>query len=95
MAENRCEHNNFHSDVSVDRIQPKENMPVSHYAISLKVKCIDCNIDFRFLGDRVGLSSDHPTIGVMGHELRAPMHPNDGTIPLPPKMKGFSVSTLV
>ena len=89
----RCLHENFETGVDIARTYEKEGMPVSHYSATIKIRCKDCKIEFRFLGDHCGVDWKNPTIGLMGHELRAPMHPDDGTIPLPPKIKGFSVST--
>ena len=89
-----CQHLDFIADVVVDRIQPKENMPVSHYDTTIKIKCKDCGQPFRFLCSRGGVAWNEPTVGILGDELRAPIHPNDGTEPLPPKIKGFTVNVL-
>lgn len=90
----RCKHENFKANVTVNRQSPEEGMEVSHYSADIKIECADCGQPFRFLCSRGGLMWNEPTVGIVGEELRAPIHPNDGTEPLPPKIKGFSVTSL-
>lgn len=91
---NICNHKNFVSEVMVHRVSPEEGMEASHFTADIKIKCADCKIDFRFLCSRGGVMWNEPTVGIAGDELRVPIHPNDGTEPLPPKIKGFSCTVI-
>lgn len=89
-----CQHENFRAQVDVHRLLPKEGMPAAHYSADVRVNCEQCGLPFRFRCTRVGLSYDDPTVSVDGQELRVSVQPDDGTIPLPPKVKGFAVRPL-
>lgn len=87
-----CRHENFSARVQVNRQCPDDGMEASHFSADFKVNCVDCGLPFRFLCPTTGLIWNLPAKSVDGLELRAPIHPNDGTIPIPPKIKGFRVT---
>jgi hypothetical protein len=89
----RCQHEQFTCESNVFRTNEKEGMPVSHFAVEFKLKCSECGQPFRFRCTRLGLNFDEPTVSVDGEELRISVHPADGSLPFPPKVKGFRIKS--
>lgn len=87
----KCEHMNFAAHVQVHRLCARDGMPASDFSADVAVKCADCGLPFRFLCPTTGSFWNLPAKSVSGLELRAPIHPDDGTIPLPPKVRGYAL----
>ncbi len=79
-----CEHMNFRGDVQVMRLTDDDQ--VTGYSAEIKIKCMDCDMPFHFVGVAGGLSSRKPMVGFGGEELRAPIKP--GLNLSPALMKG-------
>lgn len=87
-----CEHKNFFTQVDVHRTSDGEGAPIQWYSADIHIKCTDCDMPFKFLTNKIGLHDREPMASVDLLELRVPIHPNDGTEPLPPKVRGFTIT---
>lgn len=94
MVDVNCDHPSFRVKVDVNRITQTEGGKPAQYEADISVQCDVCEMPFRFLCPQVGLAHDRPMRSVDGLELRAPIYPNDGSEPLPPKLKGFTVTQI-
>jgi len=90
-----CNHEDFEAEVVVNRLEVEAGMGAGHYSCDVLVSCRQCGIPFQFLCRKQGVLWDEPAVSVDHLELRAPIHPDDGTIPIPPRIKGFTVSKIV
>jgi hypothetical protein len=50
-----CQHENFICDCDVSRISSTEGGPINRYSLDVRVRCVDCNLPFRFIGLPTGL----------------------------------------
>lgn len=71
-----CEHHgNFGSHVQVARITNGDGQ-VGAFMAEVRMKCLDCDQDFVFVGLPIGLSYDGATVSAYGLELRAAIVPH-------------------
>lgn len=85
-----CNHQNFEASVHIHRLtgDASPDMP-THWTASIHVRCAECKLPFRWLGLPKGAYWDANTTSVDELELRAPLHPDDGSTPLPPPERGY------
>jgi hypothetical protein len=75
-----CDHPNVEVRNNFVRLVKSDNGPVEKYVLEISVKCTDCNLPFRFVGDKhlkVGMSVDAPRTTPDFCTLRAPIEPTD------------------
>lgn len=53
MNENKCQHENFECSASIGRLSRDGGGPITGYTADIKVKCLDCGLPFRFVGQRL------------------------------------------
>lgn len=70
-----CQHKEFASTVSVNRLTKGEDGPVTNYSADIKVFCVNCGMYFCFVGVPCGFSYGGPTCSIDGTELRIPIIP--------------------
>ncbi len=88
-----CQHENFAADVKVNRITRGEGGPVGAFMADITVRCVDCNLPFRWIGVAAGMSYDRPMVGIDNRELRAPLEPDTAeAIARLEGARGFSVN---
>lgn len=84
-----CEHNDFHTDAKVYKLQDKENGPVVGFQLNVKVKCKSCNTEFAFVGVPNGnFNQKFATASPEFTELHQPIAP----VNIKPKSKIFSIN---
>lgn len=71
----KCPHMNFKADVRVGRLTDTEGGRVTGYAADVRVRCVDCDLPFRFRGLAAGSHYAEPRVSIDGTELRAPLEP--------------------
>jgi hypothetical protein len=77
----KCEHQNFHADVQVGRLTDGDSGPLIAFSADIRIKCVDCNRPFQFVGVPMGSSPTQPMASVDLLELRAPIAPRGEWIP--------------
>lgn len=70
-----CQHQDFHCDAKIGRLMHDEGGPVTGYVADIKVHCVSCGMQFRFIGLPAGAHHSEPRVSIDGTELRAPMEP--------------------
>jgi len=70
-----CEHEQFHTDVNIDRIKKEENGKVEGFMAEIRIHCTQCNEPFVFIAPVIGMVWDGPAVSPGGQELRAPIRP--------------------
>ncbi len=75
-----CEHEQFEAQTRVGRITDGEGGKVYRYTLDLKVRCVECNMPFEFVGLPAGSSPDEPMTNFDFTELRAPIRPHTGEV---------------
>jgi hypothetical protein len=70
VARVACEHEHFQASAEVNRLED-----VKKFAVDVRIKCVDCDTPFRFLGFPGGISLDRPTVSVDCTEARLPIVP--------------------
>lgn len=76
-----CDHQTFECVTTVNRLVSKDGGPVTHYSADIKIRCLDCNTLFEFVGLPWGTSPYRPTVSMDGFELRAPITPMGKKVP--------------
>lgn len=85
-----CQHLNFAAYVSVDRICKGDvTEKPSAFLCEVRVRCIECQIPFEFVGVNAGLLWDRPCCDASAQELRIPIQPKG--VKLLPGIPGFSL----
>ena len=69
-----CQHEEFQVRSNVTRLTDDAGI-VTGYTCDFMVHCIQCELPFRFRGDRYGSSPHHPALSADGLELRTPIEP--------------------
>lgn len=80
----QCEHTDFEADVAVNRITDK-----GAFTADIRINCRDCGMPFEFVGVPFGSTPSEPRASVDRQELRVPLVPLGGSVPL--GMAGFSI----
>jgi hypothetical protein len=70
-----CEHENFDATVCVHRLADVEGGPVTGYAAEVRIKCVQCDTPFEFLGLEPGIDTQGARVSLDGQELRAAITP--------------------
>lgn len=87
-----CPHENMAADVDVNRLTDDEDGPVVAYVADIRVRCIDCDEPFRWIGVPAGMSPRHPMVSVDETELHAPMRPASSDPDFGLGIPGFAVT---
>ncbi len=80
----QCVHLEFEATVNVYRITDKEA-----FTAEIRISCRDCGAPFEFVGVAGGSSPSEPRVSFDRHELRAPIVPPNGRVPI--GMAGFDI----
>lgn len=70
-----CDHPSFLANCQVHRLTEKEDGPIVGYQVDVTLKCVECDLPFRFRGVPAGNDPDVPRASADGLELRAPIEP--------------------
>ncbi|BFP50079.1 hypothetical protein KCMC57_64470 (plasmid) [Kitasatospora sp. CMC57] len=71
-----CPHQDFEASVEVNRLTANDNDPtVIGYSADIKVRCANCQEQFRWTGLQAGLSQAHPMCSIDESVLCAPLRP--------------------
>jgi hypothetical protein len=70
-----CPHENFRTDVDIQRLCSVEGGPVDAFRADIRIQCEDCGEPFRWIGPEAGLMANRPMVSVDETELRAPIRP--------------------
>ena len=65
-----CSHEEFGAVVRVARL-----IDSGKFVAEVRVKCVKCELPFRFIGVPPGLAWDYPTCSIDGLEMNAPIEP--------------------
>lgn len=71
----KCEHKKFDAQVNIIRLEDS-----GKFMAEVKVKCVECNTPFQFLGMPMGLSFTKPMVEVLATEARLPIQPLDSNL---------------
>jgi hypothetical protein len=74
----KCKHEQFESFTKVARLTNEDGGEVTGFSLDLKVKCVQCNEFFEFIGVANGYSQNQPLASIDFTELRIPIRPNTG-----------------
>lgn len=85
----KCLHEQFECVCAVNRLCQTEGGQVTHYNAEIKIRCIECETLFEFVGLPLGTSPYRPTVSMDGFELRAPITPMG--VPVPEGLPSVSV----
>lgn len=86
-----CPHENFEATVGVHRLTDGDDGPVTGYTAEIRVRCLDCDEPFRWIGVPAGLSPREPRVSVDETELRAPLRPASSDPDFGLGLPGFAV----
>jgi hypothetical protein len=81
-----CKHLNFDSKIVVARVED-----VGRFVAEFRIRCVDCDMPFQFLGIEPGFNYEGPTVTLDGLEANLPICPQ-GQRPTP--MQGLSGYTI-
>jgi hypothetical protein len=71
-----CDHHQFYAEVSVARLtETEESEKVTGFRADVKIRCVECQQEFEFIGVPQGYHVSSPTINIDGTELRLPIKP--------------------
>jgi len=65
-----CPHQGFRADVAVNCLQD-----TGKFIADIRIRCVQCDEAFRFLGVPAGLRFDAPSVSIDEVELHAPIEP--------------------
>ena len=65
-----CLHESFKADVDVQRFED-----TGLFMADVRVRCVQCDEPFRFIGVAAGVRFDRPSVSIDGTELHAPIEP--------------------
>ncbi len=65
-----CPHQGFAADVAVNRLED-----TGKFVADIRIRCVQCDEAFRFLGVPSGLRFDAPTVSIDEVELHVPIEP--------------------
>ena len=72
-----CQHLNFSAECKVARIED-----LGRFVLEVKVRCVDCDKPFQFVGVEPGFNYNAPTVSLDGLEANLPITP-EGQQPTP------------
>jgi len=75
-----CKHEKFETHSKVGRLTDKDGVEITGFVFECKVKCVECDTFFEFVGVPNGQSFTEPMANFDFTELRAPIRPNTGAI---------------
>lgn len=98
-----CQHEDFEANVAVGRITDDDGGDAIAFVAEVRVRCVDCGVEFGFRGMDPGLAYDSPTRSPDALEARLPLltptelamnAPLPGLCadPPPPPMPSFSIT---
>lgn len=76
-----CKHNHFYADVRVARITEKEedegksDAEIKIFVADVQIRCVDCNVEFQFIGVEGGFNFNYPTTNIEATRINLPMIP--------------------
>jgi len=65
-----CGHMSFSATCEMNRFED-----TGRFSVDVRIHCINCGEQFRFLGVPAGISWTEPRVSIDGLELRAPIEP--------------------
>ncbi len=80
VSKEACKHEKFECHSKVGRLTEEEGADPYRFVFECKVKCVQCNTFFEFIGVPCGDSPEHPMANADFTVLRAPIRPETGTI---------------
>ena len=86
-----CPHGDFVATVEVQRLSSVESGPIDGYMADIRVRCADCDEEFRWQGVEAGLNFTRPTCSVDEGELHAPLRPASADPDFGMGIPGFAV----
>lgn len=75
-----CKHLNFETQTRVARLTDGDDGPVTGYSAEIRIRCVDCQHPFEFIGVPGGYSPGQPMVNFDGTELRAPIRPSSDPV---------------
>lgn len=73
-AQKDCTHPQHAAFVAVNRM-----LDSGLFCVDVRIRCVECGIDFRFTGLPSGVHPTQPMVSIDGTELRAPIEPETET----------------
>lgn len=70
-----CLHEEFQTDVAINRMPSKEGGPIERYSADIRIRCIQCNTPFRFIGLPAGVDLNGAAVSVDAMEARLAIAP--------------------
>jgi hypothetical protein len=65
-----CTHPKFAAECDVNRFED-----TGLFSVDVRIRCVECNEPFRFIGLPAGILQKNPTVSIDGLELHAPIEP--------------------
>lgn len=89
---NKCQHEDFMCNCTVNRLSDKEGEPPNRFILELRVECSECKLPFRFIGLPAGLDLNGAAVSVDAQEARLAIAPKGAVVSsLEDAPFGFSV----
>lgn len=85
-----CKHENFFAKIDVQRLFHDGKEDPSAFVAEIKINCVDCGLQFEFLGVPMGYQPGATRVSPDGLELRAALKPK-GQILDQRGMPGFDI----
>jgi hypothetical protein len=70
-----CPHEDFHTEVGINRLTSEPDGPVTAYIADIRIRCVQCDEPFRWVGVPAGMKPDRPMVSIDETELHAPIRP--------------------
>jgi hypothetical protein len=87
-----CPHEHFDAEVGVNRLTSEPDGPVNAYSADIRIRCVQCDEPFRWIGVQAGVKPDRPMVSVDETELRAPIRPASSDPDFGLGIPGFAVT---
>lgn len=89
-----CEHAEFESTVTVNRLQDSPDAPISAYYADVIIRCAQCDEPFLFRGAGIGLRPDRPMTNVEQTEIRLPIVPKSAPRNFGMRLPGYGIKVV-
>lgn len=72
-----CPHESFMANVAVGRLQAGEGGPVTRFSADVRIECVDCGVQMKFVGLPMGVDLNGAAVSIDGKEARLACFPEN------------------
>jgi hypothetical protein len=87
-----CPHEHFDAEVGVNRLTGEPDGPVTAYSADIRIRRVQCDEPFRWIGVQAGVKPDRPMVSVDETELHAPIRPASSDPDFGLGIPGFAIT---